>query len=78
MSGALDGRTPASNVEEIRAGFPNSRHVVIENTAHGDHLLLSSPQTGEVMVRFLKGEPVSTTRITAPPVQLEPLTTRHD
>jgi pimeloyl-ACP methyl ester carboxylesterase len=74
MSGALDGRTPIGNVEEICPGFPNSVHVVIENTAHGDHLLLSSPRTEEVMVRFLKGEPVSATRIPAPRLRLEPVT----
>jgi pimeloyl-ACP methyl ester carboxylesterase len=73
ISGALDGRTPASNVEEIRPGFPNSAHVVIENTAHGDHLLLSSPETGEMMVRFMKGESVAVTRISAPPLQFEPV-----
>jgi pimeloyl-ACP methyl ester carboxylesterase len=67
MSGALDGRTPASNVDEIQAGFPNSVHVLIEGTAHGDHLLLSSPMTGQVMVDFLAGRPVSTLRITLPP-----------
>jgi pimeloyl-ACP methyl ester carboxylesterase len=77
MSGALDGRTPPSNAEEIRRGFPDSRHVVIENTAHGDHLLLSSPQTGEVMLQFFKGEPVSTTRISAPPLRFEPVAARE-
>ena len=50
ISGELDGRTPAANVEEIRPGFPNSQHVLIENTAHGDHLLLSTPETSKVMV----------------------------
>src|SRR5205807_196460 len=57
ISGALDSRTPASNVDEIRPGFPNSAHVVIENTAHGDHLLLSSPETGELTVQFLRSQP---------------------
>jgi pimeloyl-ACP methyl ester carboxylesterase len=69
MSGALDGRTPASNVEEIRHGFPNSAHVIIENTAHGDHLLLSTPRTGEVMVEFLRGGAVGDGRLSVPPVR---------
>ncbi len=73
MSGALDGRTPAGNVEEIQTGFPNSTHVVIEDTAHGDHLLLSSPETGAAMVKFLKGEPVSSGRIALPPLRFEPV-----
>jgi pimeloyl-ACP methyl ester carboxylesterase len=66
MSGALDGRTPSSNVEEIRPGFPNSHHMLIENTAHGDHLLLSTPETGQAMVDFMKGKPNSKTRLSAP------------
>jgi pimeloyl-ACP methyl ester carboxylesterase len=74
ISGALDGRTPTTNVEEIRGGFPNSAHVVIENTAHGDHLLLSSPETGELMVRFMKGERVPGSRISASPLQFEAVT----
>lgn len=74
ISGALDGRTPMSNVEEICVGFPNSVHVVIERTAHGDHLLLSSPETLEVMLRFLKGDPALPTRISAPPLRFEPVT----
>ena len=78
MSGALDGRTPANNVEEIRDEFPNSVHVLIEGTAHGDHLLLSTPLTGQVMMEFLSGRPVSTTRITLPPPRLETGTSRPD
>jgi pimeloyl-ACP methyl ester carboxylesterase len=68
MSGALDGRTPAGNVDEIRPGCPSSHHVLIENTTHGDHLLLSTPETGKVMVDFMKGKPVTTTRISAPAI----------
>jgi pimeloyl-ACP methyl ester carboxylesterase len=66
ISGELDGRTPAGNVEEIRPGFPNSHHVLIQNTAHGDHLLLSTPETGRLMVEFMQGERVTTTRLAAP------------
>jgi pimeloyl-ACP methyl ester carboxylesterase len=76
MSGALDGRTPARNVEAIQDCFPNSIHVLIDGTAHGDHLLLSSPMTGQVMMEFLAGRPLSTTRITLPPPRLETGTSR--
>jgi hypothetical protein len=41
----------------------------------GDHLLLSTPETGELMVRFMKGEPVSDARIAVPPLALEPVAT---
>lgn len=71
MSGELDGRTPAANVEELLPGFPHGHHVVIENTAHGDHLLLSTPETGKVMVDFMRGAPVGTERLAAPPLTWE-------
>ncbi|HJZ80103.1 MAG TPA: alpha/beta hydrolase [Pyrinomonadaceae bacterium] len=36
ISGTLDARTPISNAEEYRKGFPNSTHIVIENAVHSD------------------------------------------
>ncbi|HVQ40107.1 MAG TPA: alpha/beta fold hydrolase [Pyrinomonadaceae bacterium] len=73
ISGTLDGRTPVSNGEEYRAGFPNSTHLIIEGAVHSDPLFLSSPKIKDVMLEFLKGEPVSTTRITLPRMKFAPL-----
>src|ERR1051326_1119163 len=71
ISGALDGRTPVSNAEEVQRGFPNSVHVIIEGTAHGDHLFLSTPETLNVMMNFMEGKPVAPTMIPVPPLQFD-------
>ncbi|MGI8835386.1 MAG: alpha/beta hydrolase [Pyrinomonadaceae bacterium] len=68
ISGTLDVRTPPSNAEEVRKGFPNSIHLIIDGAVHSDPLFLSSPQIQDVLLEFMKGQKVSTTRI-----QLEPL-----
>jgi pimeloyl-ACP methyl ester carboxylesterase len=73
ISGTLDGRTPISNAEEYRVGFPNSTHMIIENAVHSDPLFLSSPKIKEGMLEFLKGQPVTATRIVAPPFKFMPL-----
>ncbi len=73
ISGTLDGRTPVSNAEEYRAGFPNSTHLIIEGAVHSDPLFISSPKIKDVMLEFLRGEPVSTTRITLPRMKFAPL-----
>ena len=66
ISGTLDVRTPLSNAEEIRKGFPNSTLVVVQGAAHSDHLFIASPQIGKVMLEFMKGLPVSIQRIEVP------------
>jgi pimeloyl-ACP methyl ester carboxylesterase len=73
ISGTLDARTPVSNAEEYRAGFTNSTHLVIEGAVHSDPLFLSSPAIKDVMLEFLKGIPVSTTKITLAPFKFVPL-----
>jgi pimeloyl-ACP methyl ester carboxylesterase len=54
ISGTLDGRTPPSNAEEVRKGFPHSYHVLIEGGGHGNDLFVSSPEIQPVMVEFMK------------------------
>ena len=73
ISGTLDARTPVSNAEEYRAGFSNSTHLVIEGAVHSDPLFLSSPQIKDAMLAFMKGQPVTTTRLTPPPMKFVPL-----
>lgn len=73
ISGTLDGRTPVSNAEAVRKGFPNSTHLIIEGAWHSDPLFLSSPQIKDVMLEFMRGVPVSTTRIKLPPLKFVPL-----
>jgi pimeloyl-ACP methyl ester carboxylesterase len=69
ISGTLDARTPVSNAEEYRKGFSNSTHLIIEKAVHSDPLFLSSPKIKEGMMEFLRGQPVTTTKITAPPLK---------
>jgi pimeloyl-ACP methyl ester carboxylesterase len=73
ISGTLDARTPVSNAEEYRVGFPNSTHLIIDGAVHSDPLFLSSPQIKDVMLEFMKGSPISTTKITLPPMKFESL-----
>ncbi len=69
ISGTLDARTPVSNAEEIMRGFRNGTHLIIDGAAHSDPLFLSSPKIKDVMLEFMKGVPLSTTRITLPPMK---------
>ena len=67
ISGTLDARTPVSNAEEYRTGFQNSHHLIIDGAVHSDPLFLSSPKIKDVMLEFMKGQPLSTTSITLAP-----------
>lgn len=73
ISGTFDVRTPVSNAEEVRRGLPNSEHLIIEGAVHSDPLFLSSPKIKEVMLQFMKGEKLSTTKITLPPLRFAPI-----
>jgi pimeloyl-ACP methyl ester carboxylesterase len=69
ISGTLDARTPVSNAEEYRKGFSNSTHMIIEGAVHSDPLFLSSPKIKEGMMEFLRGQPVTTTKIQGTPMK---------
>jgi pimeloyl-ACP methyl ester carboxylesterase len=69
ISGTLDIRTPPSNAEEVRRGFANSHHLVIDGGSHDDDLFLSSPVIQETMLAFLRGESGLPERITLPPIR---------
>jgi pimeloyl-ACP methyl ester carboxylesterase len=68
ISGTLDGRTPVSNAEETRRGFAKSEHLIIARAGHSDDLFASSPEIVKVMVAFLRNRPISSSRITLPPL----------
>ena len=73
ISGTLDARTPVSNAEEVRKGFTTSTHLIIDGAVHSDPLFLSSPKIKDVMLEFMKGAPVSTTRVAATPLRFNPI-----
>ena len=65
FSGSLDAHTPASNAREVLAGFSNGRHVMVEG---GAHCLLgfSLPKGRKLATKFLRGDSVSTARLSTP------------
>ncbi len=73
MSGTLDGTPPPRNVEEVRKGFPNSFHVLIEGAGHGDELFVSSPQIKDAMLEFTRDAPLSTRKIILAPFEIKSL-----
>jgi pimeloyl-ACP methyl ester carboxylesterase len=73
ISGTLDVRTPPSNAEEVRKGFPNSLHLIIDGAVHSDPLFLSSPQIKDVMLQFMKEQKPATTHIRLEPMKLTPV-----
>ena len=58
ISGSLDGRTPPSNVEEIRPGFSNNRHILVYMGTHSSSKLASVTEVRSLMAAFLRGETV--------------------
>lgn len=56
LSGSMDSETPPSNAENVRWGFPNSAHVIVEN---GFHETLPAPEVQDVVVDFFAGQDVS-------------------
>lgn len=73
ISGTLDVRTPPANAEEVRRGFASSEHLIIDGAVHSDPLFLSSPKIKDVMLEFMKGRKISTTRIKLDPLRFAPL-----
>ena len=73
ISGTFDVRTPPSNAEEVRRGFSNSFHLIIDGAVHSDPLFLSSPKIKDVMLEFMKGQKPSTSQITLEPIKFSPL-----
>jgi hypothetical protein len=66
VSGTLDAHTPAGNAKEVLAGFPNGRHLLVQDGAHG-LLGFSLPKGRKLSAQFLRGESVSASRLTTPP-----------
>jgi pimeloyl-ACP methyl ester carboxylesterase len=73
ISGTLDVRTPPSNAEEVRKGFRNSIHLIIDGAVHSDPLFLSSPKIKDVMLAFMKGQTPPTLSITLEPMKFAPV-----
>ena len=70
VSGSLDGRTPPSNAEEVLQGFPNGRHLIIQNAGHQEDLFSKSAEMRRRVVAFVDGRSISTEPITLARPQL--------
>ncbi len=71
MSGTLDARTPPRNAEEVRRGFPNSRHILIEGAGHGNDLFVSAPEIYDVTLEFIRSGNASVQRIELPSIRFQ-------
>jgi pimeloyl-ACP methyl ester carboxylesterase len=74
ISGTLDGRTPVRNVDAIKKGFPKSQHLIIEGASHGYDLFYFFPRSQEILRDFLRGQRVSTSRLSILPFRFDPVT----
>ena len=69
LNGTLDGRTFPEETWELMRGFENGMQIIVENAGHD--LFMSSPEVGEAVVRFFKGEGVKKTLIHIPPPKFD-------
>ena len=71
MSGTLDFNTPPFQAEEVRWGFSNSSHIIVNNAGHEQ--VLSHPKASGVVIRFLKGEDVNNVALSYPEIKFIPV-----
>ncbi|WP_109298843.1 alpha/beta hydrolase [Aquimarina sp. AU474] len=71
MSGTLDFNTPPHQAEEVRWGFSNSSHIIIDNAGHEQ--ILTHPEAGSAIIRFLKGENVDDVALSYPKLKFIPV-----
>jgi pimeloyl-ACP methyl ester carboxylesterase len=67
ISGTLDGRTYIESQKEVASWFTKGIHIIIENAGHD--LFFSSPKIKDYMLDFLKGKPITVTKLKAPPIK---------
>jgi pimeloyl-ACP methyl ester carboxylesterase len=66
VSGTLDAKAPVFEAEEIRAGLPNSAHLIVDNALHET---LPIPEVQDVVASFLAGRDTGSQRLVVPPPQ---------
>jgi pimeloyl-ACP methyl ester carboxylesterase len=71
LTGTLDWNTPPHQAEEVRWGFTHGTHLIVENAGHEQ--ILTQPQIGKAIVRFLAGEDVSDVKVALPPIRFVPI-----
>lgn len=71
FSGTLDFNTPPYQAEEVRWGFSNSSHIIINYAGHEQ--ILTHPETVPTIIRFLKGENVDDVALFYPKLTFIPV-----
>jgi hypothetical protein len=66
VSGTLDAKAPVFEAEEVRLGFPNSAHLIVDNAFHET---MTIPDAQRVIVEFFSGTDTPSQRIAVPPPQ---------
>ncbi|QMU30570.1 alpha/beta fold hydrolase [Adhaeribacter radiodurans] len=74
VSGTMDSNSPAANVEEIKKGFTQATHVLVEYAGHED--MLPNENVQQVIKSFYQGASITRTFIPAPKPEFEPVTKR--
>jgi pimeloyl-ACP methyl ester carboxylesterase len=67
ISGTLDGRTPLSEQAQVISQFANAKQLIVENAGH--NVLETDPQIAAILTAFFRGEPVTTLKLTLPPMK---------
>ncbi len=61
LTGTLDGRTYPEGHAEATAGLSNVQQIIVENAGH--NLFMTSPEVGEAMHNFMRGQALQSDRI---------------
>lgn len=77
VAGSLDCRTPVSQVNEIKKGFNNATHLIVENAGH-EQTLWNTEIFDKAIVRFLLGEDVSNVKASSENIRFIPLEGRFE
>jgi pimeloyl-ACP methyl ester carboxylesterase len=64
FSGTLDGRVSIPDAEDVRRGFPNSGHIIIDGSSHSPYSI--SPELRAEIVKFAAGGPPVSKHLSVP------------
>lgn len=67
LSGTLDWNTPPHQAEEVRWGFSNSTHLIVENAGHEQ--IIPQPEIRKAILDFLQGKDVYDVKVVLPPLK---------
>ncbi|MFT7678230.1 MAG: pimeloyl-ACP methyl ester carboxylesterase [Planctomycetota bacterium] len=71
VSGTFDAATPPDQAELVRAGFPNSGHLIVQFSGYDD--LLPDPRVQKRIVAFLAGAQPQDELLERPMLEFAPL-----